>query len=32
MKRFGQSAPAGQLFSRFGFTSDAIVAAARKFV
>jgi transketolase len=32
MNSFGQSAPAPELFARFGFTVDAIVAAARKLV
>jgi transketolase len=30
MTTFGQSAPAGQLFERFGFTVEAIVEAAQR--
>ncbi|WP_372722167.1 transketolase [Immundisolibacter sp.] len=29
LDRFGESAPAGELFAHFGFTSEALVAAAR---
>jgi len=29
---FGESAPAGVLFKHFGFTIDAVVAAARRVV
>jgi transketolase len=29
LDRFGESAPAGELFIHFGFTTDALVAAAR---
>ena len=29
LDRFGESAPAGDLFGHFGFTADALVAAAR---
>lgn len=29
LDRFGESAPAGDLFSHFGFTTEALVAAAR---
>ena len=32
MTTFGQSAPAGELFARFGFTAEAVVAAARRLV
>jgi transketolase len=32
MKSFGESAPAGQLFARYGFTAEAIAEAARKLV
>jgi transketolase len=32
MTTFGQSAPAGELFARFGFTAQAVVAAARRLV
>ena len=32
MKSFGESAPAGQLFAKFGFTAEAVAAAARKLV
>ncbi|TXT24616.1 MAG: transketolase [Gallionellaceae bacterium] len=30
MDRFGESAPAGELFKMFGFTADNVVATARK--
>jgi transketolase len=30
MHSFGQSAPAKQLFARFGFTAGAVVDAARR--
>ena len=29
LDRFGESAPAGELFEHFGFTTDNIVAAAK---
>lgn len=32
MTTFGQSAPAGELFARFGFTAEAVVEAARRLV
>ncbi|MGD8341503.1 MAG: transketolase [Gammaproteobacteria bacterium] len=32
MTTFGQSAPAGELFKRFGFTVEAVVEAARRLV
>jgi transketolase len=32
MTTFGQSAPANELFARFGFTAEAVVAAARRLV
>jgi transketolase len=32
MTTFGQSAPASELFARFGFTAEAVVKAARRLV
>ncbi len=32
LNRFGESAPAGDLFTYFGFTSEALVAAARQLI
>jgi transketolase len=32
MTTFGQSAPASDLFTRFGFTADAVVKAARRLI
>jgi transketolase len=30
LDRFGESAPAGALFAHFGFTAEAVAAAAKR--
>ena len=32
VNRFGESAPAGELFKYFGITTEAVVAAVKKLV